>query len=41
MGKKSYVTLQRSKKLYKIYLSDVLRVHSIVKRSPPPVPYFT
>lgn len=40
MGKKSYVTLQRNKKLYKVYLSDVLRVSSLTKKVIPPVPSF-
>lgn len=40
MSKKSYVTMQRNKKFYKVYLADVIRVHSILKKSVPLVPVF-
>lgn len=32
--------MQRNKKFYKVYLADVIRVHSILKKSVPLVPVF-
>jgi hypothetical protein len=40
MCKKSYVTMECHRKNYKIYISDILRVHSLLKKPRPgPPPY--
>lgn len=40
MSKKSFVTLRCNSRSYRIYLSDVLRVHTIIKKEVPPIPVY-
>ena len=41
MCKKSFITMKSGKKTHKVYLSDVLSVHSVVKRQLPPIPTYS
>jgi hypothetical protein len=40
MCKKSFVTMKCNRKNYRIYLPDILRVHTIIKKIIPPPPLY-
>lgn len=40
MSKKSYITMKSNKKSYKIYLTDIKRVHTAIKRPIPKAPAY-
>ena len=41
MCKKSFVAMKRNQQIYKVYLSDVLRVHSVIIRKLPSTPAYS
>ena len=40
MGKKMYIPAVRSNKVYRVFLDDVARVHTFLRKNKPPVPSY-
>lgn len=40
MTKQSFVTMKRANKIYKVYVSEILRVHSLTRKNKVPVPRY-